>query len=151
MEWTLINICLTFVVVALLTTIHELGHVAVAKLLGLRIYKIGGAFKPLPHVYIAAEHPKVYWQKWLYLMIGNMITILLFIIGLYFFNIHTFKWLYLAFSMQIIIETNPFFSDYTIIQGKGMNYAYTWQWYIHFAIWTSVIIFLIKLYQILPS
>ena len=146
----------------LLLFLPELGHVVSAKILGLKIKNISFLFKPYPHIYVAVSWPKNNKERMVYLFSGVFVTLSLFSLSLY-HNFFNFKALYIAFIIQIIIESNPFYSDYTIAimfndkkikYGKnyGINYAqhfskyqFSSKWYLHFIICTLLIILLIKL------
>jgi hypothetical protein len=146
--------------------LHELGHVFAAKFLKLEIKKIGFQTKPYPHFFVAASWPRTNYEKRIYLFAGMLITNVLFIISWY-FNFFDIKSLLIAFIIQIIFETNPFFSDITIAivtsfkklnYGKsyGMDYKkefskyqFSKYWYLHFIMWTFLITLLIKLYNLL--
>ena len=141
---------------------HELGHIISAKILNLAIQKVGFQFKPYPHFYVAVKWPTNKLQKFIYLFSGTFFTLVLFTISTYnhFFELSILYW---AFFIQFTIEINPFYSDFTIafVSNKKLNkgvksyaenykiqfqkYQYTTRWYIHFIIWTSIIILLINL------
>lgn len=146
--------------------LHELGHILAAKYLGLDIKKIGFQTKPYPHFFVAASWPRTNKEKNTYLFAGIIITFSLFLISLG-FNFFNLKSLLIAFIIQIAIETNPFYSDITIsvvsnskkvkysksygvdYKKEFSNYQFTKNWYIHFILWTLLIILLIKLYYFL--
>lgn len=156
MEFIEINI-----LVLLLLLIHELGHLTMARILGLPIQRIGFQLKPYPHFYVSVSWPRINWQKYLYLFSGSLITVGLFCISIYneFFHLTQLYW---AFVVQLIIETNPFYSDFTIAivsRNKPNNtmssyaenyklqfskYKFTLKWYVHFIIWTMIILLLTK-------
>lgn len=146
----------------ILLILHELGHIVTAKILRLQIFNIGFLFKPYPHFYVAIKWPKRKLQKYLYLFSGTFITLCLFFISLY-FNFFDNKYLYWTFMIQFIIELNPFYSDFTIaiVYGKESSksqiksyadnydtqfkkYQFSFNWYIHFIIWTLIIFTFIK-------
>jgi len=152
----------TIIFFLLLMFLHELGHVLAAKYLGLSIRKIGFQMKPYPHFFVAASWPKTSRDKYIYLFSGIFITTFLFLISLS-LNFFSLLGLYIAFVIQIAIETNPFYSDITIAivsNSKKIRYGKTYAadykkqfadyqfskyWYIHFVFWTILIISLIKL------
>lgn len=144
MEWTFLNLFLISGLIMVLTGIHELGHIVAARQLGMRIFKIGAALSPIPHVFVAAQHPKEFWKKFIYLMAGSAITITLFSIAMATGLAKAYPWIYIAFAFQLIIEANPFYSDFTIITGKHRDaYIFSSVWYIHFVLWMSLILLLI--------
>ena len=147
MEWSFLNMLFISLTVAGLTLIHELGHILAAKQMKMRIFKIGAALGPIPHVFVAAEHPKEFWKRFIYLMAGSFITLTLFILFLSLAPKSVHQWMYLAFALQIIIETNPFYSDFTIITGLSREeYIFSSKWYIHFTLWMGIILLLIQHY-----
>lgn len=146
-----------------LMILHESGHVISAKIMGLDIQKISFQFKPYPHFFVAIEWPKLEKQRLIYLFSGSFITIFLFIVALsfHFFGIRN---VYYAFVFQLILESNPFYSDITIAaatknkldytntqkpyadlyQEQFSSYQFSYRWYIHFTIWIAFILFLTK-------
>lgn len=157
-----LNFLEIFLYQIILTLLHEAGHIIAALLLKLKIYKIGFLLKPYPHFFVAVNYPTKKIFKYIYLFSGPFLTIVLFIISLY-FNFFNNNLMYLAFLVQIVIETNPFYSDYTIaavvnkIDFKNRKktfytqynqefskYQYSLRWYIHFIIWVVIFINLYK-------
>lgn len=146
--------------------LHELGHILAAKVVGLNVNKVGFQSKPYPHFYVAAQWPRNRRERYIYLLSGMAVTLIFFATCL-FFDMFYWDSLYIAFAIQISLETNPFYSDITILlvtnqsklrYGKGYGFNYTrlfadFQfsnlWYIHFALWTFLILFLIKLNSLL--
>lgn len=146
--------------------LHELGHILAAKHLGLDIKKVGFQTKPYPHFFVAASWPHTNKEKNIYLFAGIATTLCLLLLSIC-FNFFNLKSLLIAFIIQIITETNPFYSDITILvvssskkvkYGKAYgidykkefsNYQFTKNWYVHFILWTVLIILLIKLYYLL--
>ncbi len=153
---------------------HELGHLLFAIILKLRIKKIGFALNPLPHTYIYVyhNHTNSSLKRFLYQISGFIIFLTLlkiFIIyNLLFSNTgevsNTFI---IAFFIQFLIETNPKYSDFVIMQLEdkikylikdnhyNINYAdaykkaykeylFSKKWYIHFTIWILSILLTYK-------
>jgi len=52
-----------------------------------------------------------------------------------------YKPLKIAILINVILNSNPFFSDWLLIK----NYKWTLIWYLHFSIWGALIIFLSKI------
>ncbi|MGB5988778.1 MAG: site-2 protease family protein [Marinifilaceae bacterium] len=148
-------------IVAFLMLVHELGHFIAAKLFGLKIYKIGVTMRPIPHIYIAIRWPQKKWQELFYLFAGSLVTIVLFGI-MYAFDFFNSSVLYAALSIQLVLETNPFYSDYVFAMvnakqeansinintysfyEKLKDYRYSFKWNVHFILWSLVICFLLK-------
>lgn len=165
----------------ILMAFHELAHVLVAKMLHMRIDKIGFTMKPLPHIYVAAINAKVSnWKNALFLVSGNAITWLLFVVLMIYGSLFEIYYpVYVAFTIQLIFEMNPFFSDYTKLfcyykymnwlkvqfkEGRTLSYKeiddnrlliiqrymYSNTWYIQFVGWVCVVIILLSP-NLLPS
>ena len=146
----------------LLMILHETGHVIFAKTTCLSIHQVGFQLKPYPHFFVAVEWPKSQIKSLFYLFSGTFVTIILFIIA-YIYHWFGTQYLYYAFVIQLIIETNPFYSDFTIAvitknefnsnkavifadlyMERFLRYQYTFKWYLHFLFWIIFIIILIK-------
>ncbi|MEM1324063.1 MAG: hypothetical protein AAGG75_27625 [Bacteroidota bacterium] len=155
----IITILLVGVFLLLLLTVHELGHIVSAKLLQMPIKKVGFTTVPFPHVFVSVNWPREKNKRTLYLMSGFATTLSIFAIVLLFGV--DFKPLLIALCIQMIIETNPIYSDFIIINmfdkvssevrstrqpykavyKKVYNkYLFSPKWYIHFAIWFVLII-----------
>lgn len=151
----------TLLLIFFLLLLHELGHIISAKIMGLSIKKIGVSSKPYPHVFVAVQWAKERIKRYIYLFSGTAVTLTLFLIS---FSFHFFdvRSLMYAFIIQLIIETNPFYSDFTIaivtrkINTLGINtknyyqeiyknHAFSSLWYIHFIIWACITFLLINL------
>jgi hypothetical protein len=152
---------LTTVVFFVLIFFHELSHIVTAKSLKIKVYKVGFDFKPYPHFYVwpSLEHFDYRKKNNIYYFIfsGTFSTILFFIFLLIFSFFHL-KFLYYGICIQLTIETNPFFSDFTIaitsmFYGKSdfknisknqnylnNQYIFTKYWYIHFFLWMVLIV-----------
>ena len=141
--------------------------------MNLRIEKAGFAYKPFPRFYVSIIDNGIPFKKrsW-FLISGNLMTIVLFIIYLSFFN--RYDIVYYAFSYQLIVETNPFYSDYTTIifsylykddfikqfdnrspSGRDQvetgykenykdKYLFGKFWYLHFTVWGIFIVCLLS-------
>lgn len=148
--------------VIVLMFLHELGHVLFAKLLGLKVYKVGFQWSPYPHFFVAADWPKQQLKRLIYLFSGSLITVTLFFIS-YCVNWLENSAIYYAFAIQLIIELNPFYSDFTIAavtsnefeanmnksyadlyKERFAHYQFSYRWYIHFALWVIFILMLVK-------
>ncbi|WP_196890114.1 hypothetical protein [Aureivirga sp. CE67] len=141
-----------------LIIIHELGHVISALILNLKITKIGFQWIPYPHAYVKIKWPESKTKALIYLLAGSFMTIVLLAISLInnFFGLEA---LALAFFIQLIIEFNPFYSDFTIIRAifseRSTNQEthaalmkeqlFTPLWYVHFVAWVFLIFQLKKL------
>lgn len=139
-----------------LLLLHECGHVLCAYFLKIPIKKVGFKLSPFPHVFVAIRWPTKKLHTFLFLFSGFAVyislTIIVYSIGL--FNIGFIK---NAFIIQCIFETNPFYSDFIIVNliSKSaalirnsktnyttlykqiyLNYLFSKYWYIHFILWT---------------
>ena len=159
----MINIIQIIILVLVLMILHEVGHVIAAKILDLEVYQVGVCWKPYPHFFVAAEWPQTEKQRLIYLFSGSLVTVILFILASL-FHFFYMRSLYHAFAIQLLIETNPFYSDFTIAsitksklndphqhqltnslyQDQLSTYLFSRKWYIHFIIWAILLILLIK-------
>jgi membrane-associated protease RseP (regulator of RpoE activity) len=159
----------------ILMMFHELSHVLTAKLINMKIDKIGFTMKPLPHIYVSAINVKASnWKNILFLMSGNAMTWLLFAIFMIYGSIFKVYYpVYIAFTIQLIFEMNPFFSDYTKLfcyykymkwlktlfkEGRVLSYKkiedkhlsiiqkymYSSLWYVQFIGWVCIVIVLLS-------
>lgn len=152
------------VLLAVFITIHELGHIAAAKALNLYLQKVGFSMKPFPHVFVNVAWPKKKKERTVYLMSGFITIVTLLILALL-FDI-TSKPLLIAFGIQLVIETNPVYSDFVIInltekvsaeiarsrqpyktvyQRIYSDYLYSPAWYVHFILWVVFIVLIVQL------
>lgn len=166
-----------FVIISIIVLFfHEMGHYISAKLMNLTVEKISFSMRPLPRFYVSVIDKGIpFTKRMLYYMSGNLVTILLFII-LNFIEFKGIRLVRLVVAIQIIIETNPFFSDYSTIsfwlankqkidklpqhiynstQEKDIasflghlreTYFLSPVWVIHFVIWTVCLIYLLKMF-----
>lgn len=149
-------------VITILLFLHEVSHALAAKALGLTIVGCGVKSKPYPHFYVAAERPRNKFQKYTYLLAGIFST-LLWAVVCWSLGWASYSFITWAFIIQLSAETNPFYSDFTIAiidhkirrQRKITPYQtefeaiikkhqFSMQWYIHFILWTAIVIVLTK-------
>ncbi len=119
----------------ILLIFHELSHIIFAILNGGKIVGIGFNAFPFPFVYVKAINVKSLIGYYLAGPIFDMLA--LFII----FFIIKYKPLKIAILINVILNSNPFFSDWLLIR----DYKWTLIWYVHFSIWGAFIIFLSKI------
>lgn len=149
-----------FLIVLGLYLLHELIHMLTASIIGLEINGVGATTRPYPHLYVSIVWPKSQIKKYIYLFCSPIVTAILFAVHISFDipNSHLFTY---AFIIQIIMETNPFYSDFTIalftrnvkwqhsqkVSYKEMflKHQFSRLWYFHFIIWGCIIIFLASL------
>ncbi len=110
---------------------HELGHVLCAWLLRCKIEKIGVTLTPFPAVYVIADQIRRKSHAVLFLLSGFAVTCSI-ITGLYFSGLLFNYTFYMASTIQLGIETNPFQSDFTLLTEVK---KYTPGWYLHLFIW----------------
>jgi hypothetical protein len=150
--------------------LHESGHYIFAKVQGLVVDKFGFSIKPLPHFFVSVIDRKISMkQRILFLLGGNIIILITF--AMFILSGISFKYLYYAFVYQIILDTNPFYSDYVVAimsysykkyfrkhysdngskEYKEMDinelkelYMFSPLWYIHCLLWGGIIILLIS-------
>ena len=154
-------------------TLHELSHIFIAKICRIKIRNIGFNWKPLPHVYVSVfDNGLSLIKRVLFMLSGNVTTITLFVLFVLNFDIHIA--IYYAFAFQLIIEMNPFYSDYSLLftflkvssklkkaftinkkypsredvnfvyKQENLNHLYSKEWYVHLFIWMIIIVFLLS-------
>jgi len=150
---------ITIGVFFVLLILHECAHVIAAIVMRLKVVQCGLKTSPLPHLFVAIEPTLIEYKKYIFLFAGVGLSVILFIISIYyrFWNINSIYW---GFAIQLIVETNPFYSDFTIAinDKQGSNNPdnipetryqrdchYSRVWYFHFLFWTILILFLVKL------
>ncbi|MCC8088614.1 MAG: hypothetical protein LIO79_05040 [Rikenellaceae bacterium] len=111
--------------------LHESGHILSAVMLGLKIEKIGIGFYPIPHLYVAVDKVRNKFQEYIFLFAGFFITCCI-ILVLFFGKYLTYKMVYVATAIQIMIETNPVYSDFTIALNAE---RFTLKWNLYFTVW----------------
>ena len=142
---------------------HELGHVIAAKFMGLNIKGVSFSLRPIPHFYVRIDWPRDKKQRNIFLLSGTATTLFLFLISLI-FGLDS-RLILLAFSFQIVMEFNPFYSDFVIIaiaekalkqvrisrvsydqafKSTHKKYFFSNGWYAHFVLWTLLILALSK-------
>ncbi len=163
---------LTPILVLILLVLHEVGHIIAAKTLHLSIEKVGFSWKPVPRMFVSIIDNNIPTNKRLiYLLSGTLMTSFLFLI-FYIFKkpIHC---LYYAFAYQLVVETNPFYSDFVVaiisykhrkefraeffkskyskqpVTEDNINlykekHMFSLAWYVHFLIWSALIIILLS-------
>lgn len=148
---------------AMIISVHELGHYLMLKILQVPIYAMGISSKPIPHFYIRYRWPKDMKKHSAIILSGSFLTFTCFAILYLFIDHSDIRYLIYAYSAQIIFETNPFFSDFvfaTIInrnrlrhcssqdianyQLKIKEYLFSSWWYIHFILWFTLSLLVIK-------
>lgn len=154
---------------------HEIGHLLCAKLFKFRIIKIGFALKPIPHtfVHVSINNSKVNnLKRKIYYLSGFFVYISLLVV--FVASTNYYGWVLLqyesivyAFFIQFTIETNPYFSDFVLLQldndiqnklkagkyrvsFKAVHkqafslHQFTKNWYIHFTLWTITLLLINK-------
>lgn len=148
----MINAAFVIILIIILIILHEVAHYLSAKLMHLKIHRAGFKLVPLPHCFVEIEEVKG-WKLYAFLYAGFSMTLTLFLIALY-YNFWSVKQVCWAFLIQIIIETNPFFSDFVIsfLYKKNMphnliykKYLFSTKWYVHFLLWS------LGIYLFVPS
>ena len=157
-----------------IVTMHETGHYIAAKIMRLPIENVGFKLKPFPSFYVSIVDINIpIKKKVIFLLGGNFMTVLLFIVTLL-LNLD-WKIIYMAFAIQITNELNPFFSDYQALLFSMTNkkeirqcilenpenseksvkdlynekYFLSTVWLIHFILWGIVATILLKSFIIL--
>lgn len=126
----------------ILYSFHELGHIISARIMKLRINKIGFNFFPFPHIYVSVSDIISVTQKYVFLFAGTTFTLISAIIIILNHWI-VIKEVYYALAIQVILELNPFYSDITIATNNP-GYKFSAIWYVHFLIWLLCIFLLLS-------
>jgi membrane-associated protease RseP (regulator of RpoE activity) len=108
--------------------LHEIGHYISAKLQGLVVDKFSFSIKPVPHFFVSVLDYKMSMKQRILFLLGGNIIILIFFI-LFILSGISFKYLYYVFVYQIILDTNPFYSDYVV---AIMSYSYKKYFHKHY-------------------
>lgn len=148
MNNTLLELLIVWPILMLL---HELGHIISGKLLGYRFeylgFREGSIF---PHVAMT-DYEATQWKRSIFLLGGFSTTLSLFLL-IQVLGLSVSKMVFLAFLLQMAIETNPFFSDISMLMFYRESYDvahedigelknkikaqwFTPKWYLHFALW----------------
>jgi membrane-associated protease RseP (regulator of RpoE activity) len=150
--------------------VHEFGHFVSAKLQHLSVVKFCFTVKPLPHFYISIiENSITMRQRILFLLGGNLMILLLF--AGFLLSGFDNRYIYYILVYQILIDTNPFYSDYVVVitsflyrklfrtnyytrskkENQELNineikerYMFNPIWYIHFILWGILSILLVS-------
>ena len=157
---TIIQILLFSLIIIFL---HELGHYLVIKILRIPIYGVGIASRPIPHFYIRYKWPKNISTHCFVILSGSLTTLIGFFVLYVFIDHPIMNLVCIAYYIQFIGETNPFFSDYVFASVIYKNkitefrpgtedvyrlqikkYMFSSAWYIHFTLWCILTLFLIK-------
>lgn len=152
----------TFFFIGVLLLLHEMGHVISAKIMNIPIERVGFNLKPIPNFNVSIKWPREKRKGFYFLFSGTLSTITIAFILLFcdFFNLES---LFYAILIQLIIETNPIYSDFVIafVYSK-FNYKekkihkdyfyflfqehrYSLYWYVHLVLWVILILFIIKI------
>lgn len=163
------------IALAIFHVFHEIGHLLSAKLLKFKIIKIGFVLRPIPHtfVHVYSNHSKVSnIKRRIYYLSGFSVYIVFFVAFVASSNYPIWGFLQYesivyAFFIQFMIETNPFFSDFVLLQLdndiqnklKASKYRVSFRdahkqafslhqfsknWYIHFIFWTITLLLIHK-------
>jgi hypothetical protein len=152
---------LFFTCLLLLMLLHEAGHAIVALCLGYRVERLQFAPGSIFPYLSVQETRQDQWCKNLFLAGGTLMTLLLFFLA----ASQSFwlqPWLFYALVLQIAMETNPFFSDWSMmlfrqelqnndqgrivdLKNKIQELWFTKKWYCHFLAWSTLIISFLSL------
>jgi len=139
--------------VVVLMFLHELAHYVSARVMQLRV--IGYGLKTdsrVPYPYVEVGWTPDRRKRTAYLMAGVATTITLFTLLFLTTGFWLVQGLYLGFAVQLILETNPLFSDFIILRqmargsgpGRSNDELFTGPWYLHFVLWAGLVILLLS-------
>ena len=156
MEWLFF-----FIALAVLMFLHELGHVLLGLLVGYKFESIGFSSGAIfPHVAMM-EPEESQWRERVFLLGGFLSTVTLFLlVSFQFLNLP--QAVFAAFFVQFMLETNPFFSDFSMLLFYRESYLpyksdinqlkekikdqwFTPKWYIHLTLWAVGVIGFLRL------
>ncbi|TXF87115.1 hypothetical protein FUA23_18660 [Neolewinella aurantiaca] len=150
--FTPINFLIATATIVVLMLLHETAHYVSARMMNLRVIDFGLKMRgAVPYPFVEVGWTPNARKRLIYLMAGVATTASLFSLSL----ITSASWLipgiYLGFAGQLVLETNPVFSDFVILQGmnsgKGKSdndRMFTGPWYVHFALWVLLIVLLLS-------
>jgi len=173
----MIKIFCILVISVVVIFLHECGHYISAKVMNLPIKKIGFTMKPFPRAYVAVIDKGISLPKRIvYLVSGNVVTV--FLLTVIMLTGLDYYLLTRVLVFQILVETNPFMSDYStlffyiknqkkidsipvIIRSDAQktivakmvsdmkdNYFMSNVWMIHFCLWALILVTLLKNFAI---
>ena len=144
-----------------LSLFHEIGHYISAIILNLKVDCVGFSFKPVPRFFVSIIDSGISLKdRIIFYLSGSISIFLLFAILLFWGFWHTYY--YYIIVVQIVVDTNPFYSDYVLaisnlkyksgirklfLKEKNPNiaiylsnkikneYFYSMTWYIHVLVW----------------
>lgn len=145
---------------------HEFGHYISARVMNVRVVKVGFSVVPIPHPYVMVENLSSNLQRRIFLLAGIGMTLLLLSTS-YLTGWLALSFVRLAFTIELLIETNPFYSDLTLINldlhkqrilndlvyQKKMSvtqmihandYIFSSKWYLHVIGWLLLVHLLIS-------
>lgn len=151
--FTPISLLIAATTVVALMFLHELAHYLSARVMDLRV--IGYGIKTdakVPHPYVEVGWTNDRWKRTVYLMAGVATTVSLFALLFSTTGFWLVPGIYLGFAIQLILETNPLYSDFIILRKmakgggrKGNNdELFTLPWYLHFMVWSGLVIVLLS-------
>jgi len=155
MEWLIL-----LIVWPLLMLLHELGHVICGLVMGYKLDYIGFSRGSIfPHVAMTA-YRETRLRHSVFLLGGFLSTLTLF--GLFSLRIlDAPQVIFTAFFVQLAIETNPFFSDFSMLLFYHESYLssrsditqlkekikeqwFSLKWYLHLSVWILLIVVLYR-------
>jgi hypothetical protein len=142
---------LTLIAMAFLMLLHEGGHAIGAYFLGYRVERLALAPGSIFPYISVRERGTAAWRRLVFLASGTLMTLLLFGLG-FSQSFWGLSWLYYALVLQLLFETNPFFSDWSMmlfrnelrqtdpgqmtdLKSKIQEFWYSPKWYLHFFSW----------------
>ena len=144
----MLEILWTFLTFLFFLCLHEITHVVSAICLNLKIKSINFGIRPYPMIMVVLKdfYFNLPQYKWIIFLFSSSFTTLSIFFILYHFDFFNLSFLYYGMVFQLILELNPFFSDYTIFLTKYNKlskyyFMFSVPWYIHLILWIWFIIF----------
>jgi hypothetical protein len=157
--FTPISFLIAAATVVVLMFLHEMAHYVSARAMQLRVIAFGiKTDTRVPHPFVEIGWTPDRRKRIIYLMAGVATTATLFTLMCLTTSFWLVPGIYLGFAVQLILETNPMFSDFIILRkmskgsgpGRSNDEVFTAPWYLHFLLWGSIVILLLSP-RFLPS
>ncbi|MEO0734255.1 MAG: hypothetical protein AAFZ52_15575 [Bacteroidota bacterium] len=148
--FTLTNLLLAVGTVVVLMLLHETAHYLSARAMNLRVIDFGfKTDRTVPYPFVEVGWTPDVNKRTVYLMAGVATTASLLLLVLLLLGARLPEGVYLGFAVQLLLETNPVFSDFTLLRAmsagrRKATELFSTTWYVHFLIWAGLLVFLLS-------